>query len=96
MLPSSSITYEEWKTLPVETLVRRRLLSMTLKHLEHRCTSCTVHFVLNEEHTKDALLNSNEVTPRLYLLQNGRMPRIFQEISGKRQAMQILFSLEAA
>ena len=59
--------------------MRRRLLSMTLKQLELRCTSNTVHFVFNEEHSKDALLNSNEVrqllgrTPRF-------IPRILQEI----------------
>ena len=82
---ASRITYDEWKTLPVETLVRRRLLSMTLKQLELRCTSNMVHFVLNEEHSKDALLNSNEVrqllgrTHVLYLLRNGWMPRILQE-----------------
>ena len=51
---ASRTTYNEWKTLPVGTLVRRRLLSMTLKQLEIRCTSNTVHFVLNEEHYKDA------------------------------------------
>ena len=43
---------------------------MTLKQLELRCTSNTVHFVLNEEHSKDALLNSNEVRQLL-----GRTPR---------------------
>ena len=58
---------------------------MTLKQLELKCTSNTVHFVLNEEHSKDALLNSNEVrqllgrTHVLYLLRNGWMPRILQE-----------------
>ena len=67
---ASRITYDEWKTLPVETLVRRRLLSMTLKQLELRCTSNTVHFVLDVEHSKDALLNSNEVRRLL-----GRTPR---------------------
>ena len=85
---ASRITYDEWKTLPVETLVRRRLLSMTLKQLELRCTSNTVHFMLNEEHSKDALLNSNEVwqllgrTPRFIptLYTYGWMPRILQEI----------------
>ena len=51
-------------------------LTMTLKQLELRCASNTVHFVLNEEHSKDALLNSYEVwqllgrAPLLYLLRN--------------------------
>ena len=61
----AQLSWAERKTLPVETLVRRRLLSMTLKQLELRCTSNTVHFVLNEEHSKDALLNSNEVVQLL-------------------------------
>ena len=67
---ASRVTHGEQKTLPVETLVRSRLLSMTLKQLELRCTSNTVHFVLNEENSKDALLNSNEVWQLL-----GRTPR---------------------
>jgi len=48
-------------TLPVEKLVERRLLNMSLKQLELRCTNNTVHYVLNKEHSKDALLNSNEL-----------------------------------
>ena len=82
----AQLSWAERKTLPVQMLVRRRLLSMTLKQLKLRCTSNTVHFVLNEEHSKDALLNSYEVrqllgrAPRLYLLRNGWMPRILQEI----------------
>ena len=67
---ASRVTHGEQKTLPVETLVRSRLLSMTLKQLELRCSSNTVHFVLNEENSKDALLNSNEVWQLL-----GRTPR---------------------
>ena len=58
---TSRITYKEWMTLPVETLVERRLLSMSLKQLELRCTNNTVHYVLNHEHSKDTLLNSNEL-----------------------------------
>ena len=38
---------------------------MTLKQLELRCISNTVHFVLNAEHSKDALLNSKEVREQL-------------------------------
>jgi hypothetical protein len=34
---------------------------MSLKQLELRCTSNTAHCVLNEEHTEDPLLNSNEL-----------------------------------
>ena len=34
---------------------------MSLKQLELRCTSNTVHYVLNKEHTEDQLLNSNEL-----------------------------------
>ena len=55
------ITYEEWKSLPVETLVERRLLSLSLTQLELRCTSNTVHYVLNKEHSKDPLLNCNQL-----------------------------------
>ena len=58
---TSRIKDEEWTTLPVETLVERRLLGMSLKQLELRCTSNTVHYVLNKEHTEDQLLNSNEL-----------------------------------
>ena len=47
-----------WKTLPVETLWRHSLLSMSLKQLALRWCN-TVHFVLNEELSKNALLNSN-------------------------------------
>ncbi len=45
---TSRIRDEEWTTLPVEILVERRLLDMSLKQLELRCTSNTVHYVLNE------------------------------------------------
>ena len=58
---TSRITYNEWMTLPVETLVERRLLSMSLRQLELRCTNNTVHYVLNNEHSKDMLLNSNDL-----------------------------------
>ena len=83
---AARITYDEWQTLPVETLVRRQLLSMSLKQVKFRCTSNTVHFVLNEEHSKNALLNSNDVRQLLgehhilYLLQNGWIQWILQEI----------------
>ena len=48
-------------TLSVETLVERRLLDMTLKQLELRCTNNTVHFVLNQTHATDPLLTSNDL-----------------------------------
>lgn len=41
--------------------MERRLLNMTLEQLERRCISNTVHYVLNQEHSKDPLLNSNEL-----------------------------------
>jgi hypothetical protein len=34
---------------------------MSLKQLELRCTNNTVHYVLNKEHSKDVLLNSNDL-----------------------------------
>ena len=34
---------------------------MSLKQLELRCTSNTVHYVLNQEHTEDQLFNSNQL-----------------------------------
>ena len=48
-------------TLPVETLVERRILGMSLEQLELRCTNNTVHYVLNLEHTMDPLLTSNDL-----------------------------------
>jgi len=45
----------------METLVERKLLGMSLQQLELRCTSNTVHYVLNEEDSKDPLLISNEL-----------------------------------
>jgi hypothetical protein len=48
-------------TLPVDTLVERKFLEMSLQQLELRCTSNTVHYVLNQEHARDALLTSNEL-----------------------------------
>ena len=48
-------------TLPVDTLVERKFLGMSLQQLELRCTSNTVHYVLNQEHARDALLTSNEL-----------------------------------
>jgi hypothetical protein len=48
-------------TLPLDTLVERKFLGMSLQQLELRCTSNTVHYVLNQEHAKDALLTSNEL-----------------------------------
>jgi hypothetical protein len=44
---TSRIKDEEWTALPVETLVECSLLDMSLKQLELRCTSNTVHYVLN-------------------------------------------------
>ena len=41
--------------------MERHILGMTLKQLELRCTSNTVHYVLNKEHSKDPLLNSNSL-----------------------------------
>jgi hypothetical protein len=58
---SSRITRTEWLTLPVEALVERRLLSMSLSQLERQCTNNTVHYVLNQEDSKDQLLTSNEL-----------------------------------
>jgi hypothetical protein len=48
-------------TQPMETLVEHRLLDMTLKQLELRCTNNTVHYVLNQDHAKDPLLTSNDL-----------------------------------
>lgn len=45
----------------METLVERRLLSMSLSQLERQCTNNTVHYVLNKEDSKDQLLTSNEM-----------------------------------
>ena len=70
-------------TLPVETLVERRLLNMSLKQLELRCRNNTVHYVLNEEHSKDALLNSNELRQIL-----GKTPK-FLPTPGKLKPMNV-------
>ena len=48
-------------TLPLDTLVEHKFLGMSLQQLKLRCTSNTVHYVLNQEHTEDALLTSNEL-----------------------------------
>ena len=48
-------------TLPLETLVKRRVVGMSLEQLELRSTSNTVHYVLNQEHAKDPLLTSNDL-----------------------------------
>jgi hypothetical protein len=48
-------------TLPLDTLVERKFLGMSLQQLELRCTSNTVHYVLNQTHAKDTLLTSNEL-----------------------------------
>ena len=53
MNDASKITNDEWKTLPVETIIGRRPLSMTLKQIELKSTSNTVHFVLNDKDSKD-------------------------------------------
>jgi hypothetical protein len=53
------------RTLPLETLVERKFLGMSLQQLEFRCTSNTVHYALNEEHAEDTLLISNELKPVL-------------------------------
>ena len=58
---SSRTTYQDWMTIPVETLVERRVLGMSLQQLELRCTSNTVHYVLNLEPAKDSLLTSNDL-----------------------------------
>ena len=47
--------------LPVDTLVERNFLGMSLQQLELRCTSNIVHYVLDQEHAKDALPTSNEL-----------------------------------
>ncbi len=44
-----------------DTLVERKFLGITLQQLELRCTSNTVHYVLNQTHAKDMLLTSNEL-----------------------------------
>jgi hypothetical protein len=49
-------------TLPLETLVVRKFLGMSLQQLQLRCTSNTVHYVLNEAHAQDTLLISAEDT----------------------------------
>jgi hypothetical protein len=53
--------YQDWMTLPVETLVECRVVGMSLQQLELRCTSNTVHCVLNLEHARDPLLTSNDL-----------------------------------
>jgi len=58
---TSRITFQDWMTQPMETLVEHRLLDMTLKQLELRCTNNTVHYVLNQDHAKDPLLTSNDL-----------------------------------
>ena len=45
----------------MQALVERRLLSMSLSQLERQCTNNTVHYVLNQEDSKDQLLTSNEL-----------------------------------
>ena len=72
-------------TLPVETLVVRRLLGMTLKQLELRCTNNTVHYVLNQFHAKDPLLISNDLrkilskTPKFRPTPNTLKPKIVEK-----------------
>ena len=61
ILNNARITRRNWMTLPLETLVERKFLGMSLQQLELRCTSNTVHYVLNEEHAEDTLLISNEL-----------------------------------
>ena len=48
-------------TLPLDTLVERKFLGMSLQQLELRCTSNIVHYVLNQEQAGDTLLTSNEL-----------------------------------
>ena len=48
-------------TLPVDTLVERKFLGMSLQQLELRCTKNTVHYVLNQEHEEGSLLTTQEL-----------------------------------
>jgi hypothetical protein len=61
ILNYARITIRDWMTLPVDTLVVRKFLGISLQRLELRCTSNTVHYVLNQEHARDSLLTSNEL-----------------------------------
>jgi hypothetical protein len=58
-LNNARSTYREWMTLPLDTLVERKFLGMSLQQLELRRTSNIVHYVLNQEHTEDTLLTIN-------------------------------------
>jgi hypothetical protein len=71
------ITRRDWMTLPLETLVERKFLGMSLQQSELRCTSNTVHYVFNQEHAEDTLLISHELvklvlskTPKFCLTPN--------------------------
>jgi hypothetical protein len=59
VLNLSRITKQDWRTLPLETLVERRILGLSLQQLELHSTNNIVHYVLNTEHNKDQLLTSN-------------------------------------
>jgi hypothetical protein len=61
ILNNARITRRGWMTFPLETLVERKFLGMSLQQVELRCTSNIVHYVLNEEHAEDKLLISNEL-----------------------------------
>ena len=61
MKPAGKITCEEWAELPIEKLVQRTILNMTVRQLELRQLNNTVHYVLNQEHQSDPLLTSNDV-----------------------------------
>ena len=61
MKPAGRITCEEWAELPIEKLVQRTILNMTVRQLELRQLNNTVHYVLNQEHRSDPLLTSNDV-----------------------------------
>jgi hypothetical protein len=58
---NARITRRDWMTLPLDTLVERKFLGMSLQQLELRCTSNPVHYLLNQEHAEDDMLTSNEL-----------------------------------
>jgi hypothetical protein len=58
---NARITRQDWMTLPLDTLVEHKFFGMSLQQSELRCTSNTVHYVLNQEQAEDALLTYNEL-----------------------------------
>jgi hypothetical protein len=68
ILNNARISRRDWMTLPLDTLVERKFLGMSLQQLEFRCT-------LNEEHAEDTLLISNELKLVLSKTPNFAPPR---------------------